>query len=169
MRFSRLLFLLVLALGAVVHQDARADYPDKPIHLMLPFPGGEGEAVARIVGQALGKELGQPIVVENRPGAAGNIAADFVAKAPRDGYTLLMGFSTIFEINPLLYANLRFDPVRDFTPVGLVAETQFVLVVNPAVPAKSVAELIDYAKANPGKLTFASAGVGSPLHLAGEL
>ena len=165
---QRLVLILVALLVMSSGNAARHEYPDKPLRLILPFPGGEGEAVARIIALAVGKSLGQSVVVENKPGAAGNIAAEFVARSPADGYTLLMGFSTIFEINPLLYRELRFD-AADFAPVSLVAETHLVLVVNPSVPARSVQELIDHAKANPGKLTFASAGVGSPLHLAGEL
>jgi tripartite-type tricarboxylate transporter receptor subunit TctC len=170
-RMARRALLRTLAVGLAaltVSNVAQAQYPDRPIKLILPFPGGEGEAVARLIAPSLGQHLGQPVVVESRPGAAGNIAAGFVSRAPADGYTLLMGFSTIFEINPLLYRNLGFDPAQ-LAPVSLVAETQFVLVVNPSVPARTVQELIAYAKANPGKLNFASAGVGSPLHLAGEL
>jgi hypothetical protein len=157
---QRLLLILVALLAMSSGNASRHEYPEKPLRLILPFPGGEGEAVARIIALAVGKSLGQSVVVENKPGAAGNIAAEFVARSPADGYTLLMGFSTIFEINPLLYRELRFD-VADFAPVSLVAETHLVLVVNPSLPVNSVKELIDYAKANPGKLTFASAGVGS--------
>jgi tripartite-type tricarboxylate transporter receptor subunit TctC len=160
----------VLATGS---RGALAAYPDSPVRMIIPFPGGSGEVVARLVGDTLTKFLGQPVVIEAHAGAAGNVAANFVAKAPADGYTIMMGVSTIFEINPLLYkpevyTNLEFDPNRDLVPISMVADQQFVLVVNPKVPANSVQELIDYAKKNPGELTAASGGVGSPLYLAGQ-
>lgn len=150
---------------------ARAAYPDSPIRLIIPFPGGSGEVQARIVTKALAKIIGQPIVVQGQPGAGGNVAANYVAKAQADGYTMFLGVSTIFEINPLIYKpetyrSMGFDPVADLAPVSLLSEQQFVLVTNPNVPAKSIAELITYAKANPGKLTVATSGVGSPLYLA---
>jgi tripartite-type tricarboxylate transporter receptor subunit TctC len=160
----------LLALCALAALPARADYPEQAIKLVLPFPpGGETDPLARVVGGALAKSLGQPVVIENRPGASGNIAFDSVARAPKDGYTLLMGFSYPLVVNPILYKNLSYSAERDLVPIALLAEGQFVLVVNAALPVKSVSELVDYARAHPGKLTFASAGVGSPLHLAGEL
>jgi len=146
------------------------DYPTKPIRLVLPFPPGGGtDGVARLVGDAMSKKLGQQIVVDNRPGAGGNIASDFVAKADPDGYTLLMGFSTALTVNPSLYPNLPFDVGKDFVPITELADGQYVLVVNPSLPAKTPAELIAYAKEHPGEINFASGGNGSPLHLAGEL
>ncbi len=149
---------------------AQTTYPDKPIRLVLPFPPGGGtDGIARVVGDALGKRLGQQILIDNRPGAGGNIASDLVAKAAPNGYTLLMGFSTALTVNPGLYPNLSFNVQKDFVPITELADGQYVLVVHPDVPVKSVAELIAYAKANPGKLNFASGGTGSPLHLAGEL
>ena len=163
-------FAVICMIMAGVAPPAAAEYPEQPIRLVLQFaPGGETDPLARTLSQTASKGLGQPIVIENRPGAAGNIAFDLVAKGPKDGYTLLWGFSTPMVVNPSMYKNMPFSVERDFVPIALVAEGQFVLVVNPSVPAKSVKELIDYAKANPGKLTYASTGVGSPLHLAGEL
>jgi tripartite-type tricarboxylate transporter receptor subunit TctC len=163
----------VSAILAASPRLAHAAYPTAPIRLVIPFPGGSGEVVARLVGNTLSTYLGQPVVIESHPGAGGNVAANFVAKAPADGYTLLMGVSTIFEINPLLYkpamyTSLKFDPNADLVPLSTVADQQFVLIVNPRVPANSVKELVDYAKQNPGKLTVASSGVGSPLYLAGQ-
>ena len=167
---ARIVGALLLPFAALLALPASAEYPEQPIKLVLPFPpGGETDPVARLVGGALGRQLGQPIVIENRPGAAGNIAFESVARAPKDGYTLLMGFSAPLVVNPLLYKNLPFSVDRDFAPISLLAEGQFMLVVNGGLPVRSVADLVDYARANPGKLTFASAGVGSPLHLAGEL
>ncbi|QJP14587.1 tripartite tricarboxylate transporter substrate binding protein [Starkeya sp. ORNL1] len=158
--------LVALALPAA----AQTNYPDKPIRLVLPFPPGGGtDGIARVVGDALGKRLGQQILIDNRPGAGGNIASDLVAKAAPNGYTLLMGFSTALTVNPGLYPNLSFNVQKDFVPITELADGQYILVVHPDVPVKSVAELIAYAKANPGKLNFASGGTGSPLHLAGEL
>jgi len=165
------------ALGAVVALaatfsliPAHAEYPEQPIKLVLPFPpGGETDPFARNLGGALGKALGQPIVIENKPGAGGAIAFEAVARAPKDGYTLLMGFSYPLVVNPHVYKKLPYSVENDYAPVALLAEGQFVLVVNPDVPAKSVSELIAYLKANPGKLNYSSAGIGSPLHMAGEL
>jgi tripartite-type tricarboxylate transporter receptor subunit TctC len=145
-------------------------YPTKPIRFVLPFPPGGGtDGIARIVGDGLGKRLGQRILVDNRPGAGGNIASALVAKAAPDGYALLMGFSTALTVNPGLYKDLPFNVQKDFVPITELADGQYILVVHPSVPAKSVEELIAHAKANPGKLKFASGGMGSPLHLAGEL
>jgi tripartite-type tricarboxylate transporter receptor subunit TctC len=167
---SKLALLSLLALLAPASAVHAQTYPDKPIRLVLPFPPGGGtDGLARIVGDAMGKRLGQQILIDNRPGAGGNIASDAVAKAAPDGYTLLMGFSTALTVNPGLYGNLPFDIQKDFIPITELADGQYVLVVHPSVQAKSVAELIAYAKANPGKLNYASGGNGSPLHLAGEL
>ena len=170
MRRAGAAFAALALACAVLSAPARAEYPEQPIKLVLPFPpGGETDPFARVVGGAMAKSMGQPVVIENRPGASGNIAFESVARAPKDGYTLLMGFSYPLVVNPLLYKHLSYSAERDLAPISLLGEGQFVLVVNAAVPVKSVAELIQYARANPGKLTFASAGVGSPLHLAGEL
>jgi tripartite-type tricarboxylate transporter receptor subunit TctC len=169
---GRTILPLLAALAAALlpgHADAQ-NYPTKPIRLVLPFPPGGGtDGIARIVGDVLGNRLGQRILVDNRPGAGGNIASALVAKAAPDGYTLLMGFSTALTVNPGLYKDLPFNVQKDFVPITELADGQYLLVVHPSVPAKSVEELIAYAKANPGKLKFSSGGMGSPLHLAGEL
>ncbi|MFT0859401.1 Bug family tripartite tricarboxylate transporter substrate binding protein [Ancylobacter sp. G4_0304] len=146
-----------------------ADYPSEPIKLVVPFaPGGSVDTVARIIGQELTKELGQSIVVENRAGAGGNIGFETVAKAKPDGYTLLMASSPL-AVNISLYKALGYDPKTSFAPISLVALQPNVLVVNPELPVKTVAELIAYAKANPGKLNFGSSGLGASQHLSGEL
>jgi tripartite-type tricarboxylate transporter receptor subunit TctC len=164
LRFALCAFALLFPF-AVAH----AQYPDHPIRLVVPFAVGEADVVARLVSQAMKDELGQSVVVENKPGAAGNIAAAFVAKSPPDGYTLFAGFSNVFVTNPSMYKSLPFDPDKDFALISLVAESQFMLVARASLPVSTVKELIEYAKANPGKLTFSSGGIGSPLHLAGEL
>ena len=173
-RLLRLLFMALTALatvGAIPVADAQSPpYPTRPIRLVVPFPaGGTTDILARSVAQKLTEAWGQPVVVDNRPGAAGNIGAELVAKSPADGYTLLMGTVGTHAINASLYAKMPYDHVKDFVPVILVAGVPNVLVVNPAVPANSVQELIVYAKANPGKLNFASSGSGTSIHLAGEL
>jgi len=146
------------------------DYPVRPIRIVVPFAaGGTSDLVTRIVGQALGAELKTAVVIDNRPGAGGNIGSELVAQAAPDGYTLLMGTVATHGINASLYKKLPFDPVKDFAPVSLVASTPSVLEVNPSLPIHSVQELIAYAKAHPGKLNFGSAGNGSSHHLAGEL
>jgi tripartite-type tricarboxylate transporter receptor subunit TctC len=144
-------------------------YPAKPIRLVVPFPpGGSLDVVARAIGQKLAEAWGQPIVVDNRPGAGGSIGADLVAKSAPDGYTILGALSTQ-AVNVSLYGRMPYDPVRDFEPVTLVAVKPDVLIVNPSVPANSVKELIAYARANPGALSFGSGSNGGAGHLAGEL
>ncbi|TWG79968.1 tripartite-type tricarboxylate transporter receptor subunit TctC [Cupriavidus gilardii J11] len=153
--------------GAALAQDA---YPTKPITMIVPFSaGGTTDILARIVGLQLGKALGQPVVIENRPGAGGNIGASLAAKAQGDGYTLFMGTIGTHAINQSLYTKLPYDPVKDFAPITRVAMVPNLVVVNPNVPAKSVKELIAYVKANPGKLSYGSSGNGSSMHLSGEL
>ena len=168
---NRRRLLALAALGmATVAMPALAEFPDKPIRLIVPFPpGGPTDIVARPLAQALGTALKQPVVVENRGGAGGTIGADVVAKSPPDGYTLLMGTVGTNAINGALYKNLPHDVVRDFTPVALVASAPVALVVNPASGAKTVHEYVEYAKANPGKMSFGSAGNGAPGHLTGEM
>ena len=149
---------------------AQATYPGKPVRLVVPFPaGGTTDLLARAAAQKLSEAWGQQVIVDNRPGAAGNIGAELVSKAAPDGYTLLMGTVGTHAINPSLYAKMPYDHVKDFVPVILVAGVPNVLVVNPGLPVNSVAELIAYAKANPGKLNFASSGSGTSIHLSGEL
>jgi len=159
------------ALLALVATAASAQaYPTKPIRLVVPFPpGGATDILARDVAQKLTEAWGQQVIVDNRPGAGGNIGSELVAKSAPDGYTLEMGTVGTHAINASLYAKMPYDHVKDFVPVILVAGVPNVLVVNPAVPANSVAELIAYAKANPGKLNFASSGNGTSIHLSGEL
>ena len=149
---------------------AAADYPDHAIRLVVPFPpGGPTDIVARPLAQALTTALGQSVVVENRGGAGGSIGADIVAKSAPDGYTLLMGTVGTNAINGALYKHLPHDPVKDFTPVALVASSPVALVVNPAAGIKSVDEFIARARADPGRLPFGSAGAGSPGDLTGEM
>ncbi len=149
---------------------AQGTYPTKPITMIVPFSaGGTTDILARIVSLQLGKALGQPVVVDNRPGAGGNIGASLAAKAPADGYTLFMGTIGTHAINQSLYSKLPYDPVKDFAPITRVAMVPNVVVVNPAVPAKNVKELIAYVKANPNKLSYGSSGSGSSMHLSGEL
>jgi len=157
---------LLLAIGAAAAQD----YPARPVTIVVPFTaGGSTEILARIVGQKLEERLGRPFLVDLKPGAGTAIGSNAVAKSTPDGYTLLMATSTPMAINVTLHKNLPYDPAVDFVPLALVAQSPFVLVVHPDVPAKSVPELIAYAKANPGKLSYGSAGPGSPHHLFGEL
>jgi tripartite-type tricarboxylate transporter receptor subunit TctC len=147
-----------------------ADYPTRPVTLVVAFPpGGASDVLARILGRKLEPLLGQPLVIDNRPGAGGNVAAEAVARAAPDGYTLLEANNAILATNAALYKKINFDPVADFAPIGLIGSQANILVVNPTVPAKSVAELIALAKAHPGKLNFASSGHGLAAHLAGEL
>jgi tripartite-type tricarboxylate transporter receptor subunit TctC len=145
-------------------------YPSKPIRFVVPYPaGGPLDTVARLLGQKVSESTKQPVIVDNKPGAGGNIGADAVAKAPPDGYTILMGAVATHAINPTLYASMPYDASRDFIAVTQVASTPNVLVVNPSLPASNVREFIAYAKANPGKLNFGSGSTGSAGHLAGEL
>jgi tripartite-type tricarboxylate transporter receptor subunit TctC len=146
-----------------------ASYPSKPVRFIVPWPAGGGTDVfARAIGQKLQDALGQPFIVDNRSGASGNIGASVVAKASADGYTIMIGTITL-ATNPGLYSSLDFDATKDLATVTLIADIPHVLVVNPAVPAHSVAKLIALAKSKPGKLSYASAGVGSPFHIAAEL
>ena len=146
-------------------------YPSRPVTIVVPFAAGGGnDIMARLLGQHMGRALGQQFVVENRPGAAGSIGARSVAKAPPDGYTLLVGHSGVFGVVPSLYgANAGFDPRKDFAPVGLIASFTQILVVHPSVPVRTVADLIALARKEPGKITYASAGIGSGAHISTEL
>jgi tripartite-type tricarboxylate transporter receptor subunit TctC len=159
-----LLWLTLAAAGA-----AAQDYPTKPIRFIVPYPPAGGtDIVARILNEQLAAALGQPIIIENRGGAAGNIGTDIVAKATPDGYTILFTLSS-HTINPKLYPNLPFDVEKDFVAISLAATLPQILVANPSLPANNVRELIALAKAQPGKLNYASVGTGSPAHIAGEL
>lgn len=156
---------VMLAVGVVSAAGAQT-WPTKPIRMIAPFPaGGLVDVLARAVGEELAKTLGQPVIVENRPGAGGNIGADAVAKAEPDGHTLLMTSPGIQSINQFLYKSMPFDPEQAFAPVSLVADMPMLVVIHPKVGAKTLAELIEMARARPGKLTFGSAGVGTTGHL----
>jgi tripartite-type tricarboxylate transporter receptor subunit TctC len=145
-------------------------YPAKPIRLMVPFPpGGSTDIVARIVAQKLGAQLGQSLVIENRGGAGGTLGTAVVAKAPADGYQLVVGTTSTHVVAPSVYQKLEYDPVKDFAPISLMAVTPYLLVVNPSLQAKSLKELVALMKSQPGKLNYASAGVGSTTHLAMEM
>ncbi len=149
---------------------AAADYPSRPVTLVVAFtPGGPSDVLARIVGKKMEQLLGQPFVIENRPGAGGNIAAEGVAHAAPDGYTLLMGNNSILATNEALYKHINYSPGKDFVPITLIGTQANILVVNSDVPAHSLKELIALAKAQPGKINFASSGYGAAAHLAGEL
>ena len=167
---KRFLPLLVwLSLSAAM-QNVAAAYPDKPVTLIVPWaPGGSTDIIARAIAEQMTRSIGQPVLVENRAGAAGNIGSNLVAKAKPDGYTLLVGSMSTHAMNPALIPNMPFRGVEDFTPLALVANVINTMVINAAVPAGSVRELIAYAKANPGKLAYASAGGGSTNHLSAEI
>ncbi|GAB3761738.1 tripartite tricarboxylate transporter substrate binding protein [Ramlibacter monticola] len=164
-----LLALAALAIGCCATGAQAQAYPQKPVKLVVPFAaGGTTSILARLLAERLTQGLGQPFVVDNRPGAGGNVGMDAVAKADPDGYTLLMGPIGL-AINPALYPKMAFDPQRDFAPIGLYAGVPNLLVVHPSVPANNVAELIAHARANPGKLAYASNGNGTSSHLAAEM
>ena len=156
---------VLLALSSVV-PPAHGAYPEKPVRIIVPFaPGGSADILARTISNKLNAVLGQPVVVENRPGAAGNIGTELVAKSRPDGYTLLVGLMNTHVVNPALYAKLPFNGVEDFTPVAMLAVVISTLAIHPSVPARNVKEFIAVAKANPGKIAYASAGTGSSTHL----
>ena len=161
--------LSLATLAAVGFANAQA-FPQKPVRLVVPFPpGGPIDTVARAIAQKLTEAWGQTVVVDNRPGAGGNIGADLVAKAAPDGYTVVMGALSTHAVNPSLYPKMPYDAAKDFAPISLVAVTPNVLVVNPSLPVATAREFIAYARANPGKLAFGSGSNGSAGHLAGEL
>lgn len=150
-------------------QDTTQNYPSKPIRLVVPFtPGGSTDILARMVGQKLSDAFSQQVIIDNRPGAGGNIGVEIVAKSQPDGYTLVMGHIGTFGVNPSLYARLPYDPIKDFQPITLVAMVPNLMSVNPKLAAKSVKELVALARAKPGTLNFGSGGNGSAAHLAGE-
>ena len=156
------------ALGATMAYGQA--YPNRPVRIIDAFPaGGAGDVIARIILPRLSEGLGQPIVVENRPGAAGNIGADVAAKSPADGYTLFIGVTAVLAPSRSLYPKLPYDALRDFAPVSRVGSSAYILAVHPSLPVRSVKELVALAKAHPGQLKYASGGVGSGQHLSGEL
>ena len=173
MKLPRRKFLHLAAGAAVLSAISRIasaqSYPARPVRIIVGFPPGGGSDIpARLIAQSLSERLGQPFIVENRPGAGGNVGTEAVVRAPSDGYTLLY-FTSSNSWDATLYDNLKFDPVRDIEPVASIVRGVGVLVVHPSFPAKTVPEFIAYAKSNPGKISMASGGVGSPQHLYGEL
>jgi len=161
--------VIVAALAATPNASA-ADYPVRPIKLVVPYAaGGPTDVLGRLVADYLGRDLKQAVIVENKPGAQGAIGAEAVAHAEPDGYTLFVAAGSIIVLNPMLYKKLSYDPVKDFRMLALVTDLPVVMEVHPSVPAKTVAEFVAYAKQNPGKLNFGSAGTGGTIHLAGEM
>jgi tripartite-type tricarboxylate transporter receptor subunit TctC len=169
----RIVTALVAGLAALIWAAPAAlaaNYPVRPVTLVVAFtPGGPSDVLSRIVGRKLEQLLGQPFVIENRPGAGGNVAAEQVARAGADGHTLLMGNNSILATNAALYKKINFDPEADFAPISLIGSQANILVVNPQLPVRTMAELIAYAKANPGKVNYGSSGYGAAAHLAAEL
>ena len=164
----RVLVAALLA-GASVFAGAQA-YPAKPIRLIVPYPaGGGGDLLARPLAQSLTEALGQQVIVENRGGAGGNLGMELVAKSPPDGYTLVLGLTAQYAVNPSLYPKLPYDPVKDFAPVALLVRNPYVLAVHPSLPVRSAKELIALAKTRAGQLVYSSAGNGSGAHLCGEM
>jgi tripartite-type tricarboxylate transporter receptor subunit TctC len=162
--------LAAVVAATVGAAPAAADYPTKPITLIIGFaPGGPSDVMSRLLTKRMELNLRQPFVIENRPGAAGGLAGALVARAAPDGYTVLLATGTILAINVSLYKNLGYDPVKDFEPISLIGTQTNVLYTHPSMPAKTLSEFIAHAKANPGKITFGSGGIGTPAHLAGEL
>jgi tripartite-type tricarboxylate transporter receptor subunit TctC len=167
---KRLAVATALAILALTPLASAQDYPSRPIKLILPQPaGGAIDLISRTLGDRLSEQMQQPVIVENMPGANGGLAAGQVARSTPDGYTLFMAVDSNLTVNPSLYPNLTYDPFRDFAPISVLTKVALVLVANPKVPANNVSELIAYAKANPGKLNYASIGLGTQAHLGMEL
>ena len=161
---------IAIAFAALSLQVQAQPYPNQPIRLIVPFAaGGPSDVLARAFSQKLGEDLGQPVIIDNKPGAGTNLAAEFVARSKPDGYTVFLMMVGTQAINETLYKKLSYNTVKDFAPITLVASSSLMLVANPSVPVKNASELIAYAKANPGKVNFGSSGTGTPLHLGGEL
>lgn len=164
-----MLAISIIALVISFNSQAQS-YPNQPIRLVIPFAaGGPSDVLARGFSQKLGESLGQPIIIDNKPGAGTNLAAEFVAKSKADGYTIFLMMVGTQAINETLYKKLSYNTIKDFSPISLVASSSLMLVANPSVPVKNVSDLIAYSKANPGKINFGSSGTGTPLHLGGEL
>ncbi len=162
--------LAIVAAFAATPNASAVDYPVRPIKLVVPYAaGGPTDVLGRLVADYLGRDLKQAVIVENKPGAQGAIGAEAVARADPDGYTLFVAAGSIIVLNPMLYKKLSYDPVKDFRMLALVTDLPVVMEVHPSVPAKTVAEFVAYAKQNPGKLNFGSAGTGGTIHLAGEM
>ena len=166
---ARIALLSCLGLASLAAVAADAGFPSRPVTLVIPFPpGGATDVNGRIIGQRLGKELGQPVVIENRGGAGTIIGASYVAKAAPDGYTLLVSSGTTFTVNPAIRANLPYDPVKGFEPIGIAGRTGLILLANSDVPVQTVKQFVDYVKASPGKYSYASFGTGTTAQFAGE-
>ncbi|WP_245452811.1 tripartite tricarboxylate transporter substrate binding protein [Bradyrhizobium sp. C9] len=169
-RASSAFIVALTALLTVALPARAADYPTRPIKLVVPYAaGGPTDVLGRIVGEYLGRDLKQVVVVENKAGAQGAIGAEAVARSDPDGYTLFVTAASIFVLNPLLYKKLPYDPAKDFRLLSVITDAPMIMEVNPSVPAKTIAEFVAYAKKNPGKLNFGSAGTGGTVHLAGEM
>jgi len=170
MKILHALAAIGLLFTCAVSAQQPAPYPSKPVKIIVPYPaGGVADLLPRVVGERLSQAWKQPVVIENKPGASGNIGMEAGARAEPDGYTLTLAPTGNLTVNPMLFPNLPFNTRKDFTPISVLAASPNVLVVHPSVPAKTFKELVDYAKANPGKLNYASPGEGSGAHLAGEL
>ncbi|NYE22160.1 Bug family tripartite tricarboxylate transporter substrate binding protein [Pigmentiphaga litoralis] len=170
MRLSVLSGLLTLALCSAASGASAQAYPDRPIRLIVPYAvGGTTDIIARVVGNKLGAVLGQPIVIENKPGAGGNIGSAYAARQPADGYTLVMAVESSHAVNPNVYAKSPYDPIKDFSPISNLADVPNVLVVNPALPAQDLKSFLALLKSQPGKLAFGSSGNGGLSHMNGEL
>jgi tripartite-type tricarboxylate transporter receptor subunit TctC len=171
MRSTALASAMSVAMFAAISGSAQAQtYPDKPVKWVVGYPAGGGsDFLARTVSAQMSAQMGQPVIIDNRPGAGASIAADIVAKSPGDGYTLLSADNGVLVYNPVLYKKLAYDPVRDFAPIGLMARVPLIIVAAPNAGIKNAKELLAYLKSNPGKLSYASPGNGSPHHLAMEL
>jgi len=172
MRVWKLVFCVAALMsglsGVSVHAQPQS-FPNRPITLVIPFaPGGSTSIVGRVIADKMSQLLGEGIVIDNRPGAGGTVGSKMVAKSEPDGYTILLGYTGTLAIGPSLYKNVGYDPRKDFAPIGMIGNAPSAVVVHPSFPAKSIAELIAYAKANPGKVNFGSAGVGSVNHITGE-
>ena len=161
--------MVALALCAVTSGVMAQNYPTKPVRMILPFPpGGPTDLVGRLLAQKLGEQMGQTVPTDNRPGASGNIGLELAAKAPQDGYTIVLS-SPVISLSPHLYTKLNYDPYKDLAPISLVGAVLNVLLVHPSVPAKNLQDLIHIARAAPGKLNYGSGGIGTTTHLAPEL
>lgn len=166
---KKLSSILLCTLGlATAPAHSQSDYPTRPIHIVVASaPGGAADTLARLIGQKLTEAWGQPYIVDNKPGAGANLGAEYAARSTGDGYTLLLAAAGFMTVNPSIYPNLPFDPVKDFAPVSLIVKAPLLLVTHPRIPATSIRELIAYAKANPGKLTIGQPGSGTAQHLGG--
>lgn len=169
MSTSKLVLLAATVLSFAMAAPAQAEYPDRPITLVVPFaPGGSTSIVARVIADKMGETLGQKMIVDNRPGAGGTIGTKAVANSTPDGYTIVLGYTGTLAIGPSLYVNAGYDPRKDLAAIGMIGHAPNSLVVHPSFPAKTLAELIAYVKANPGKVNYGSAGVGTVSHVSGE-